>query len=132
LKPPPHCSQAFSIRKYLAGQGWRIVSPAETRTKVRGFDIDASRANQTIKVGVKGYATKSYRDPKRAGEHKPTDPALQSEHWYSHATLKVMRLKTRYPSAVVVAAFPDFRKYRQLFRETEPALTRIGVAIFFV
>jgi hypothetical protein len=46
--------------------------------------------------------------------------------------LKAMRLQSAYPSAVAVVAFPDLPRYRTLFKETERALQRLGVAILFV
>ena len=41
--------------------------------------------------------SKTYRDPRRAGEVKPTNPTNQAQQWYSHALLKVMRLQTKDP-----------------------------------
>lgn len=121
-----------AVAKYLREQGWRVLSQADTRTKERGLDLHASRNNQEIMVEVKGYPSRSYRDPNRADQQKPTNPASQAQQWYSHAMLKAMRLQSVHASAVIVVAFPDFPTYRTLFKDTERALRRLGVAVFFV
>jgi len=121
-----------AVAKYLGEQGWRVLSQADTRTKERGLDLHASRDNQEIMVEVKGYPSRSYRDPNRADRQKPTNPVSQAQQWYSHAMLKAMRLQSIHDSAVIVVAFPDFPRYRTLFKETERALRRLGVAVFFV
>jgi len=67
-----------------------------------------------------------------AGEYKPTNPTNQAQQWYSHALLKVMRLQTKYPNAIVALGFPDFPRYRALFLETRGGLEKLGVAFFSV
>lgn len=121
-----------AVATYLIMQGWKILSQADTRTKQRGLDIHAIRDNREIVIEVKGYPSKSYRDLSKSDQRKPTSPTSQAQHWYSHATLKVMRLQTAYPSAIVAMAFPDFPRYRQLFKETAPAFERLGIAILFI
>ena len=90
------------------------------------------RGSQEAMVEVKGYPSRTYRDPSRANQPKPTNPVSQAQQWYSHAMLKVMRLRSAHPAAIVMAAFPDFPRYRTLLKETEPALRAIGVAVLFV
>jgi hypothetical protein len=46
--------------------------------------------------------------------------------------LKAMRLHSAHPTAMVVVAFPDFPRYRALFKETKRALEQLGVAVLFV
>jgi len=121
-----------AVAKYLGEQGWRILSQADTRTKERGLDLHALHGSQEIMVEVKGYPSRSYPDQSRAGQRKLTSPTLQAQHWYSHAMLKAMRLHSAHPTAMAVVAFPDFPRYRTLFRETERALRQLGVAVLFV
>ena len=121
-----------AIARFLAQSGWMIVSKADTRSKERGADIRASRSGMTLLLEAKGYPSKTYRDPRRAGEVKPTNPTNQAQQWYSHALLKVMRLQTKHPEAVVALGFPDFPRYRALFEETQCGLAKLGVAMLTV
>jgi hypothetical protein len=62
-------------------------------------------------VEAKGYPSKNYRDPRRSGEVKPTNPTNQAQQWYSHALLKVVRLQTKNPLVIeeVAAAIRSSR-----------------------
>lgn len=121
-----------SVAKFLIDRGWAILSQADTATRERGVDLHVKRGDSELVIEAKGYPSKSYRDPRRASERKPTNPTLQAQHWYAHALLKALRLQSAYPSAVAAMAFPDFPRYRALFQETEVALARLGVAVLFV
>ena len=119
-----------TIARFLADDGWTIVGKADTQSKERGVDIHAARDGRTLLVEATGYPAKIYRDPRRAGEVKPTNPTNQVQQWYSHALLKVMRLQTKHP--VVAIGFPDFPRYRALFEETRGGLIKLGVAMLTV
>ena len=121
-----------TVGRGLASKGWKIESQADTRSKERGVDLRASRAGTVLLVEVKGFPSKSYRDPQRADEHKPTNPTNQAQQWYSHALLKALRLQTAYPQARVALAFPDFPRYRTLFSETKLGLEKLGIALLMV
>jgi hypothetical protein len=121
-----------AVKNHLLDAGWEILSEANTYTKERGVDLHARRSSTNLLVEAKGYPSTSYRDPKRAGEQKPTNPTNQAQHWYSHALLKAMRLQTANPGASVALAFPDFPRYRVLFAETQGALAKLAVAVLFV
>jgi hypothetical protein len=117
-----------AIARFLVRDGWTVVGKTDTHSKQRGVDIHATRSGRTLLVEAKGYPSKSYRDPRRAGEVKPTNPTSQAQQWYSRALLKVMRLQTKYPDAVVALGLPDFPRYRALFEETRGGLATLGVA----
>ena len=112
--------------------GWAIVGKADAHSKGRGVDIHAARGSRTLLVEAKGFPAKTYRDPRRAGEVKPTTPTNHAQQWHSHALLKMMRLQTKHPEAVVAHGFPDFPRYRALFGETRGGLTKLGVAMLTV
>ena len=114
-----------ALARSLASKGWTIESQADTHSKERGVDLRASKDGTTLLVEAKGYPSTSYRDPRRAAEHKPTNPVNQAQ-------LKVLRLQSAHPQAKVALAFPDFPRYRALFGETKLALQKLGVAILFV
>lgn len=121
-----------AIARFLAQEGWTIVGKADTHSKERGVDIQARRGGQTLLLEAKGYPSTNYRDPRRAGEVKPTNPTNQAQQWYSHALLKVMRLQTKHPEALVALGLPEFPRYRALFEETRGGLAKLGVAMLTV
>jgi len=121
-----------TIARSLADDGWTIVGKADTHSKERGVDLHATRDGRTLLIEAKGYPATTYRDARRAGEVKPTNPTNQAQQWYSHAVLKVMRLQTKHPEAVVALGFPDFPRYRALFEETRGGLAKLRVAMLTV
>ena len=121
-----------ALARYLESDGWSIVSLADTHSKAQGVDLHAAKNGCVLLVEAKGFPSTHYRDPRRAGEAKPTNPINQAQQWYSHALLKVMRLQTKYPDAAVALAFPDFPRYRTLFEETRIGLQKLGVAYLTV
>ena len=83
----------------LAGEGWRILSVANTLTKEHGIDVIATSSDGvTAGVEVKGFPSRSYADPNRAGEPKRTSPSTQAGHWFSQAVLAAMRLRGKEPN----------------------------------
>lgn len=121
-----------ALARNLIGKGWKIEGQANTQSKERGVDLRASKEGKILLVEAKGYPSKSYRDPRRADERKPTNPVNQAQQWYSHALLKVLRLQTAYPQAKVALAFPDFPRYRTLFNETKLGLEKLAIAVLLV
>ena len=121
-----------AVERYLSSNGWEIVAKANTHSKEQGVDLHAVRAGKTLLVEVKGYPSKYYRDPTRSGDKKPTNPTNQAQQWYSHALLKAIRLQTKYDTALVALAFPDFPRYRTLHQETRPGLEKLGVVFLLV
>ena len=121
-----------TIVRRLEQDGWSIVSKADTRSKEQGIDIHAAKNGKALLIEAKGYPSTTYRDPRRAGQIKPTNPTLQAKHWYSHALLKAVQLQTEYPDAIIALGFPNFPRYRNLFEETKIGLQKLGVAVLAV
>ena len=121
-----------SLRVFFLGNGWEIVSCADTRTKQRGIDLHVKRSDCEIVIEVKGYPSVAYRDERRANEKKPTNPTLQAQHWYSHAFLKAARMLQGSREKLVAIGFPDFPQYRSLVAETSVSLERLGLLVLFV
>jgi len=147
--PPVHTSAtedwfwegnvAEVVAAYLKASGWAILSQADTLSRARGVDLHASRVdlhasrcNSELVIEVKGYPSKVYRDARRAGQPKATNPTLQAGHWYAHALLKAIRLQSMFDNAHAVIALPDFPRYRTLIEETRPALCKLGIALMIV
>lgn len=120
------------LASHLQRNGWALVSVSNTASKEQGIDIHAEKMGKTLLIEVKGYPSKSYNDPRRSHEKKKTSPTLQAGHWYSHAILKSMRLLTEYPEAQIVIGIPDFRRYRDLFKETKSSLDKLGFQVWGV
>ncbi|MEV0794299.1 hypothetical protein [Kribbella sp. NPDC050459] len=116
----------------LVADGWRILSVANTATKERGIDVIAARASQTVGVEVKGFPSRGYADPARAGEVKRTTPSTQAGHWYSQAVLAAMRLRGKEPRWRSVIALPDFPRYRALYAETAGSLAAAQIEVWWV
>lgn len=92
----------------------------------------ASRAGRSLLVEVKGFPSIGYRDPRRAGEVKRTNPTLQAKHWFADALLKVVRMQNANPRAEVAMCLPTSPRYDSLVAETFRALQRSGIGVFFV
>ena len=121
-----------ALAQFLADDGWTLLSKADTHSKQQGLDLHAKRGNQELLVEAKGYPSRHYRDPARAREAKPTNPTNQAQHWYAHALLKVLRLRSAHPGATPAIALPDMPRYRSLFEETVGSLEELGIAVLFV
>jgi hypothetical protein len=61
----------------LATDGWRILSVGNIATKEHGIDVIAARDGQTAGIEVKGFPSRAYADPARAGEQKRTSPSTK-------------------------------------------------------
>lgn len=116
----------------LASDGWHIMSVANTATKERGVDVIAAREGKTMGVEVKGFPSRSYADPARAGEPKRTAPSTQAGHWFAQAVLAAMRLRSKEPAWRSVIALPDFGRYRDLYAETAGSLTAASIELWWV
>ena len=123
--------QAMLI-KHLHREGWGIVRSADTARRERGIDIEATRGTETVAVEVKGFPGRNYADPRRAGEKKRTQPSTQAKVWYGGAILAAMIARTQRPGVRVVIAFPDFPRYRELYRQTARQLQRCEIELWWV
>jgi hypothetical protein len=121
-----------SLVTALAADGWRIVSVAKTATKEHGIDVIAARDGQTVGVEVKGYPSRDYADPKRAGEVKRSSPSNQAGHWYAQAVLAAMRIRGKEPTWRSVIVLPDFPRYRTLFSATAASLAAAQIEVWWL
>jgi hypothetical protein len=121
-----------AIADYLGASGWTVIGLADTASKARGFDIAAQQGNRHLVVEVKGFPSKDYADPRRAGETKRTIPLNQAPKWYAQAILKAMRTRGSLPSAEIAIGLPDYPRYRTLIQETEGSLRHLGFGVYLV
>ncbi len=123
--------QALLI-EHLRREGWKIVRSADTARRERGIDIEATRMAETIAVEVKGFPGRNYADPRRAGEKKRTQPSTQAKGWYGRAVLAAMIVRTQMPDVRAVIAFPDFRRYRDLYCQTAGQLQKCEIELWWI
>lgn len=121
-----------AVVRALVVSGWDVLSVANTATKERGVDVIARRDGDTVGVEVKGFPSRSYADPARASERKPTRPSTQAGHWYAAAVLAAMRLRGREPEWLSVIALPDFPRYRDLHSQTAGSLAATDIEVWWV
>lgn len=117
---------------YLRRQGWTITAESNTAIRAQGDDIAAVKDGRQLVIEVKGYPSVGYRDPRRAGEVKRTNPGLQAKHWFADALLKMIRIRGMRPRLAAAMAFPDAPRYRSLIEETREPLSRLGIGLFIV
>jgi hypothetical protein len=123
--------QAMLIR-YLHREGWEIVRSADTARRERGIDIEATKGAEAVAIEVKGFPSRDYADPRRAGEKKRTQPSTQAKVWYGSAILAAMVIRTQQPGVRAVIAVPDFPRYRELHRQTAGQLQKCEIELWWV
>jgi hypothetical protein len=117
---------------YLRREGWTITAESNMAIRAQGDDIAALKDGRRLVVEVKGYPSVGYRDPRRAGELKRTNPTLQAKHWFADALLKLVRIRGKRPDVSAAMPFPDSPRYRSLIEETREPLRQLGVGLFVV
>jgi hypothetical protein len=120
------------VVRYLVGAGWSITSVADTATREHGVDVLARRGDERLAIEVKGFPSRNYADPARAGETKRTQPSTQAKHWYAQAILAAMLSRARRLQHRSVIALPDFPRYRDLYAETAQSLKLSGIEVWWV
>lgn len=89
---------------FLAGQGYNIMSVADTASRQRGKDIEAEKNGNPVWISVKGYP---------AGTAK-THPSTQAGHWFKQAVFDILEYRGENPEAELGLAIPDYPRYRSL------------------
>lgn len=121
-----------AVVRYLGANGWVIRAVADAARRERGDDIRAERDGRTLVVEAKGYPSRSYTDPRRAAELKPTHPSLQARHWLSNALLTALHVLGTRPDHLVAIALPREPRYETLVAELERPLRQLGIGVLFV
>jgi Holliday junction resolvase-like predicted endonuclease len=117
---------------HLQATGWTILRQANTASKEQGIDVVAVKDGTTVACEVKGYPSRSYVDPRRAAEVKPTSPSVQARHWFAGAILASMLTRNDHPDYRVVIVVPDAGTYQALYARTRDGLLLAGVEVWFV
>ncbi|WP_211244942.1 DUF7669 domain-containing protein [Intrasporangium oryzae] len=121
-----------SLVTALVKNGWRILSVANTAAREHGIDVVAARDGQTAGIEVKGFPSRNYADPSRAGEAKRTLPGTQAGHGYAQAVLAAMRLRGKEPRWRSAIVLPDFPRYRELHGQTVASLSAAQIEVWWI
>src|SRR5262249_53756162 len=117
---------------HLVRDGWSINRVADTASREQGIDVVASKGTRTLAMEVKGFPSRSYADPRKADQVKPTNPLTQARHWYAAAMLQAMLMRAQHPTYEIAVAFPDVPTYRTWHERTRGSLADLQVTTFFV
>lgn len=121
-----------AVVRHLAGAGWSIRRVADTASRERGVDIEASRDGEYLLVEVKGYPSSTYVRGPKEGQAKTTGAPLQARTYFAGAILSGMLLRNQYADAHVALAFPDVETYRSLAGRTAQPLRAAGLSVWLV
>jgi len=92
---------------YLAGQGYSIMSVADTASHQRGKDIEAEKNGRPVWISVKGY-------PKGTAK---THPSTQAGHWFKQAVFDILEYRGEDDGVELGLALPDYSRYRDLTKK---------------
>lgn len=92
------------VVSYLAGQGYQIMSVADTASRQRGKDIEAENNGKTVWISVKGYPEGTTK----------TQPSTQAGHWFKQAVFDILEYRGENTDVELGLAIPDFPRYRNL------------------
>jgi hypothetical protein len=123
--------QAALVAK-LKADGWAIVGQADTASRQQGPDVEARRGSTPLLLEVKGYPSTVYVRGERAGQPKPTEPALQARHWFSEALSTTILRKEDFPQAQLAVVFPEVSTYLRLIERSAWALKALGIWVYIV
>ena len=121
-----------AVAENLRNMGWTIESTANTETRAAGVDLHATKDGRVLLVEVKGYPSKFYMRGEKQGTKKPTNAGTQARHWYSEVFLSAIIRQTESPTATVAIAFPEFDVFVKRVKQTEDALRKLDINVFFI
>ena len=121
------------IREYLESEGWTVVAEANAADRTHGRDLDARMTGRMLLIEVKGYPSTEYRDPRRTGDRKRTNPKLQAHHWFAQAVLKAIEMGDGLgiETAIGLPDDPNGR-YEELVSGVEVSLHALGIGVYMV
>lgn len=89
---------------FLRDSGWTISRLADTASRERGKDIEATggieNKGRLLWLTVKGYPEKSVHQ--------------QARHWFAEVVYDLVRYRTEHPTVVLGVGLPDRKTYRTL------------------
>ena len=116
----------------LVSHGWHLESVSDTATKEPGIDVLATNEGRLLGAEVKGFPSRGYEDPAKAGQKKPTNPNGQAKTWYAKGVLAALLLRRVEPHRESLLVLPDCARYRELASDTRSALAAAGIHLVLV
>jgi hypothetical protein len=117
------------VAAFLKAQGWTITRSADTASFQKGIDLIAAMGDRRLAVEVKGFPGTVYARGPKAGQAKPTKPALQARHWFGEAILSGILIRGSDEHIEIALAFPDVPRYRQLLARSVRALACLSFRV---
>lgn len=115
----------------LRAEGWVTDRLADTASHQHGIDVVAHKGDRKLGAEVKGFQSKGYTDPNRAGTKKAT-PNGQAKIAFGKAIHAALILHDKQPSWESLIVLPDGPRYRALVSQVEQSLTVAGVHVVLV
>lgn len=116
--------------RWLKEAGWHIVGEAVGHQ--HGVDVTAEKGGQTLAIEVKGHPQDRLVAGAGKGEKRLFHPAAQARTYYANALHAALTTLHRQPETLHAIAFPSVQRYRDMVRNTEASLARLGVGVFLV
>jgi hypothetical protein len=120
-----------AIARHLRSNGW-VVREADAAAQEHGVDIDGQKGSRRLQVEVKGYPSTTYVSGAKAGQPKPTNPRLQARHWFSHAMLTALQLRSRDRDAETAIGLPSADAFETLADSVRESMWKVGIGLVFV
>ena len=119
------------IKTFLERNGYKILRFNQDKRE-RGHDIEAAKGKELIVVECKGYPSDRYVDGPKKGQKKPTNPKLQSMHWFSDALFHLVIAKSENPKTTIALGLPDKPKYHEYLGKIAYFKEQFGLVCYFV
>ena len=136
---PTHQEDWFSeanvqaaVVRHLVASGWRLLRVADTASREHGVDVEAERSGERLLAEVKGYPGTAYARGDRKGMPKSTRAAAQARQYFSHALLAGLLIRSDWPTARVVLAFPAMPTFTNLAARVAQPLRSSGIEVWLV
>ncbi|MEV8041878.1 hypothetical protein [Arthrobacter sp. NPDC080082] len=117
---------SLAVRFHLEGEGWTVKSWAPALGRVHGDDIVAQQADRLLIIEAKGEGSS---DPLSKRFGSPFNGSQVTTH-VAMATYKALHAASRGAEAGI--ALPDNALHRMSFGKIQPALSGLGISVFWV
>lgn len=117
---------SLAVRSHLEKDGWTIMSWATAAGRKHGDDIVAERDGRQLIIEVKGETSS---DPKSNRFGFAFDSTQVTSH-VAMATFKALQVVSKGVQAGI--ALPDERLHRRTLGAIQPALSGLGISVFWV
>lgn len=112
-----------AIVAHLRGEGYDILSAADTASKAAGKDIIAEKDGRELWISVKGFPTGTAK----------TNASTQARHWFAKAVFDLVLYKDQPGGAALALGLPDgYKTYHSLAERVGWLRTNLPFSIYWV